>query len=306
MDLEQQSAHYLDLARQMLDEAFGDERQQWISRMVSELPQIRRVFAGLKAQSDLEKGLELAYYMQELWFEDQYTEEGFSILQDFLDMQPGQESSVMRAMGLDLAGALAINLDKLELAHSLKEQAITIFWKSGNQRQLGYALLHYGHLVGHAQGLYHEAAQIYSEALEVFIGLADAGGIAHATANLASVKLELGDYATAHELINNSIKRYSDLNAPWDVALTIGTAAGVALAQGRFEDAVLLAAASSAHRERIGVTLPAVYKSRFKHIEEAALRSIEQEQRSVLWARGQSMTMVETINYALGNDTTSS
>ena len=90
------------------------------------------------------------------------------------------------------------------------------------------------------------------------------------------------------------------------MALTIGTAAGVAVAQGRFEDAVLLAAASSAHREHIGVTLPDVYTSRFKHIEEDALSSLEEEQRSVLWARGQSMTMVEAINYALGKNNTSS
>jgi tetratricopeptide (TPR) repeat protein len=306
MDVEQQSAHYLDLARQMLDEAFGDERQQWIRRIVSELPQIRRVFAWLKEQSDIEQGLELAYYLQELWFEAQYTEEGFRIIQDFLAMGPPQESSVIRAMCLDLAGGLAINLNKLELAHSLKKQAITNFRKLGNQRQLGYALLHYGHLLGHAQGLYHEADRIYSDALDLFISLADLGGIAHATGNLASVKLELGDYATAQEFVNDSLKRYSDLDSQWDLALTLGTAAGVAVAQGRFEDAVLLAAASSAHRERIGITLPDAFKNRFQHIEEQALRSLEEEQRSVLWARGKSMTMVEAINYALGNNNISS
>jgi tetratricopeptide (TPR) repeat protein len=306
MDFEQQSAHYLDLARQMLDEAFGAERQQWISRIVSELPQIRLVLAWLKDQGEIEQGLELAYYLQELWFEDQYTEEGLGILQAFLAMETPQESFVIRAMCLDLTGGLAINLNKLELAHSLKEQAITIFRKLGNQRQLGYALLHYGHLAGHAQGLYDKADQVYGEALEIFIRLADLGGIAHATANLASVKLELGDAVTAQAFVNDSLKRYSDLNAQWDLALTIGTAAGVAVAQGRFEDAVLLAAASSAHRARMGVTLPDAYKSRFKHIEEAALSSLEEEQRIVLWARGQSMTMVEAIDYALGKNNTCS
>src|SRR5688572_17747707 len=104
MDLEQQSAHYLDLARQMIDEALGDERRQWISRIVSELPQIRLVFAWLKDQSDTEQGLELAYSLQELWFEDQYTDEGLEIIQDFLAMDIPKEPSVMRAMCLDLAG----------------------------------------------------------------------------------------------------------------------------------------------------------------------------------------------------------
>jgi tetratricopeptide (TPR) repeat protein len=273
--------------------------------MISELPQIRRVFAWLKDQGAIEQGLELAYYLQEIWFEDEYTEEGLSTIQDFLAMEP-QESSVMRAMCLDLAGALAINLNKLELAHSLKKPAITIFRQLGNQRQLGYALLHYGYLVGYAQGLYHEADRIFSEALEIFMQLADGGGIAHATAHLASVKLELGDDATAQEFVSDSLKRYSDLNSPWDLALTLGNAAGVAVAQGRFEDAILLAAASSAHRERMDITLPNIFKNRFKQIEKNALRGIEEEQRSVLWARGQSMTMVEAVNYALGIQNTSS
>jgi tetratricopeptide (TPR) repeat protein len=306
MDLEQQSAYYLDLARQMLDEAQGDDRQQWISRIASEFPQIKRVIAWLKDQGDTEQGLELAYYLQELWFEDQYTDEGLEILQDFLAIDPPQESSVMRAMCLDLAGGLAIHANKLELAHSLKKQAITIFRKLGNQRQLGYALLHYGHLVGYAQGLHNKAELSYGEALEIFTSLADAWGIAHASGNLASVKLELGDYATAQELVNESLNRYSELNSDWDLALTLATAAGVAAVQGRFKDAVLLAAASSAHRERIGVTLPNKYKSRFQQIEEDALRGLEEEQRSVLWARGRSMKMVEAVNYALSNQKTSS
>ena len=306
MDVEQQSTQYLDLARQMLDEAFGDDREQWMSRLVSELPQIRRVFAWLKEHGDTEQGLELAYCLQEIWFEDQFTDEGFGIIQDFLAMDSPGESSVMRAMCLDLAGGLAINLNKLELAHSLKERAITIFRESGNQRRLGYALLHYGHLVGYAQGFYNKADLLYREALEIFVSLADVEGIAHATGNLASVKLELGDFATAQEFVNDSLKRYSRLDFHWDVALTLGTAAGVAMSRGRFEDAVLLAAASSAHRERIGVTLPGAFESRFKQIEEGALRGLEEEQRSVLWTRGQSMTIDEAVKYALGNETASS
>lgn len=301
MNLEQQSVHYLDLARQMLDEAFGDDRQQWMSRMASELPQIRRVFAWLKDQGDPEQGLELAYYLQELWFEDQYAGDGFEILQDFLAIHPSKESSVMRAMCLDLAGGLAIHTNRLELAQSFKKQAITMFHELGNQRQLGYALLHYGHLVGYAQSLYSEADQVYSEALEIFTSLTDEWGIAHATANLASARFELGDYATAQELVNESLKRYTELNSEWDIALTLGGAAGVATAQGRFKDAVLLAAASSAHRERLGVTLPDAYKSRYQRIEENALRGLEEEQRSVLWARGQSMTLAEVAKYAAVN-----
>ncbi len=305
MSFEQQAIHYLDLSRQMLDEGYGEERQQWINRLVAELPQIRDVFAWLKDQSRTAHGLELAYCLQEIWFEDQFTKEGLDILQEFLAMNAHEELLPMRAMCLDLAGGLAINLNRLELAHSLKKEAISTFRHVGLQRQLGYALLHYGHLLGYAQGLYDKADPLYSEALRIFIDLLDPGGIAHATANLANVRLELGDYASAQALIEDSLKRYSELNSQWDLALTLGNAAGVAVAQDRFKDATLLAAASAAHRQRLGITLPIPYEARYKQIEQNALKGLADGQRSVLWTRGQSMTIVEAINYALRNQSTS-
>lgn len=304
--MEQQTVDYLNLARQMLDEAYGDERQQWISSIVAELPQIREVFAWLKAQRRTADGLELAYGLQEIWFEDQFTQEGLDMLQQFLAMDAPEASLPMRAMCLDLAGGLAINVDRLELAHSLKEEAISLFQQLGFQRQLGYALLHYGHLRGYAESLYDQADRLYSEALEIFTGLDDPGGVAHATANLASVKLELGDYGSAQALVTDSLRRYSALNSQWDLALTLGNAAGVAVAQGRFEEAVLLAAASSAHRARIGITLPNTFKSRYENIEEKALSSVAEGQRAVLWTRGQSLTIVQAVKFALENKNISS
>lgn len=299
MNYEHLTTHYLRLAEQMLDEAFGVNRRQWIRRIEAELPQIRRVFAWLKEQGDVERGLKLAYFLQELWFEDQYTEEGLATIQDFLAMADAGEPSSLRAISLDLAGAFALGLNKLELAHSLKAEAIAILRQLDNQSQLGYALLHQGHLVGYAQGDYEKAETIYREALRIFRDLADREGIAHATGNLASVMLELGDYSTAQTLVNDTLRRYSEHGSQWDLALTIGSAAAVAAAQGHFERAARLAASSAAHRERIGVSLPDVYKNRFKRVEEVALNGLDEEQRSAAWAAGQAMTLAEAVDYAL-------
>jgi len=116
----------------------------------------------------------------------------------------------------------------------------------------------------------------------------------------------LGDYANAQTLVEDSLQRYLELNSQWDLALTLGNAAAVAVAQDRLEDATLLAAASATHRQRIGITLPITYEARFKQIEQNALKGLPDGQRLVLWTRGQSMTMVEAVNYALGNQKTSS
>jgi predicted ATPase len=114
MDYEVQTKHYLELAEQMLNEAFGEGRRLWIHRVEAELPQIRRIFAWLKEQGDVERGLRLAYLLQEIWFEDQYTKEGLRIIQEFLSMADVNEPSSLQAISLDLAGALALGLNNFE------------------------------------------------------------------------------------------------------------------------------------------------------------------------------------------------
>jgi len=299
MNYEELTTHYLELAEQMLNESFGENRAQWIHRIEAELPKIRSVFAWLKEQGDMNQGLRLAYFLQELWFEEQHTEEGLGLIQDFLVMGDVDEPSSLHARALDLAGAFSLSLSNFELARSLKSKGIVILRKLDSPGQLGYALLHLGHLVGYAEGNYDEAKTIYHEALEIFKNLADQEGIAHATANLASVAFELRDYTTAQTLVNDSLRRYSELDFQWDLALTVGIAAGVATAQGQFDRAVRLAAASATHRGRIGVSLPDKFKTRFERIEEAALNGLNEEQHSVVWAAGQEMTLADAVDYAL-------
>jgi tetratricopeptide (TPR) repeat protein len=306
MNYEELTPHYLELAEQMLDEAFGENRAQWIDRIEAELPKIRSVFAWLREQRDVNQGLRLAYLLQELWFEEQYTEEGLGLIQDFLAMGDVDEPSTLHAMALDLAGGFALSLNNFELASSLKNKAVVILRKLNSPGQLGYALLHLGHLVKYAEGNYDEAKAIYQEALEIFTNLADQAGVAHAIANLAGVALELRDYTTAQTLVNDSLQRYSELDFQWDLALTLGIASGVAVAHGEFDRAVRLAAASAAHRKRIGVSLPDKFRSRFERIEKAALNGLNEEQPSAVWAAGQTMTLADAVDYALHDNFRSS
>lgn len=76
----------------------------------------------------------------------------------------------------------------------------------------------------------------------------------------------------------------------------------MAAAQGDFERATRLAAASAAHRERIGVTLPEAMKSRFMRIEEVAGSGLDEGQRSLARVTGEAMTLAEAVDFALGGD----
>ena len=299
MDYEQITTHYINLAAQLLDEALGENRQQWIEQMTEELPQIRQVLAWLEEQENGRQGLQLVYLLQELWFEENYMEEGLTLIQRFLQFPENLALSMARAKSLDLAGAFASGLGNLTLARSLKEEAIAIFRQLGNQGELGYALLHNGHLVGLAQGDFLEAKATYREALDILKALDDEAGSAHATANLARVMLELGDTSTAQTLVHDGLKRYTELNLEWDLALTLGIAAGIAAAQGDFDRALQLAGASATHRERIGISQMPADQAWFNRVEREARSGLPPREADKIWKEGKTMTLAAAVAFAL-------
>lgn len=299
MDYDERTTHYLALAEQMLDEAFGEERALWIRRVEAELPHIREVLAWLAEAGDAARGLRLTYLLQELWFEEPYTGEGLATMERFLALAGAGDRPSLQAACLDLAGALALSLNRPQRAAALKEEAIAILRALDEPGQLGYALLHHGHLLGYGQGDYGAAGAAYREALALLAQVGDEEGVAHATANLAAVALELGQVAEAQALVAESLDRYTALGSEWDLALTLGNAAGVAAALGDFERAVRLAAAGAAQRRRLGVSLPVAFQSRLRQIEEAAVSGLDEAQRPAAWAAGQAMTLEAAVAHAL-------
>jgi hypothetical protein len=136
--------------------------------------------------------------------------------------------------------------------------------------------------------------------------LGDQRWIAFAIGNLSSVALELGDYVTADRLVKESLQRYRDLGFEWELALTIGNAAGVAAGLGQPERSIRLAGASAAHRERIGVSLPPVFKARFERMIASARQALAESAQTRVWEEGQTMTLEQATEYALNNSSVSS
>jgi predicted ATPase len=75
-DKAQLVVYALEVAEQSLDGAFGPERATWIQRLVQEYPTFTQALANLVKQGELERAIQFAYLLQELWFEDDYTHAG--------------------------------------------------------------------------------------------------------------------------------------------------------------------------------------------------------------------------------------
>lgn len=297
--------YYSRLAEQSLEEAFGPERAMWINRLEQEHINLQPVFKWLVERGEAERGLRLAYLLQELWFEDHHTSEARILFDTLLALPAALARTRTHAQYLDLAGAFALGQNDYAEARSLKQEGVAICRELEDSAALGSSLIHLGHVELYA-GDFPTARNLYQEALRLFLSLGDQRWIAYAIDNLSRVALELGDYVTADRLVKESLQRYRDLGFEWELALTIGNAAGVAAGLGQPERSIRLAGASAAHRERIGVSLPPVFKARFERMIVSARQALAESVQTRVWEEGQTMTLEQATEYALNNSPVSS
>ena len=292
-------SYYISLAERMLEEAFGDLRTVWMQRLEEEHANLHAVLDELVKRGDTERGLQLAYLWQELWFEESHTSEGREWFARLLAQSHPTGSDWLRARVLDLAGALALNQGDYSAARSLQEEGLSILRRAGEPTSIAYALMHLGHLAGLAQGDFVTARSLYQEARDLLDQAQHAEGMAHARANLATIAILEGDYAAARSLTADSLRRYQELGDTYSLVLSIWRAAGVAAGSGRPERALLLAGASSGQSDAIGVSQPEVFQARRESMLEPARRVLDPSRQASLWEEGQTLTLEQAIASAL-------
>jgi hypothetical protein len=290
--------YYLRLAEQSLEEAFGPERAMWINRLEGEHINLVPVFEWLIARGEVERGLRLTYLLQELWFEDHHTSEARTLFSTLLALPGASAPTRTRTRCLDLAGALALCQSDYPEARSLKKEGVELCRELNDRALLGRSLIHLGHVELFADDLL-VAQDHYKEALLIFRDLGDQRWIARAIDNLSRVTLELGSYVMADRLMQECLQRYRDLGLEWELALAIGNAAGVAAGLGQPERSIRLASASTAHRERIGVSMPPEFKARFERMIMPARQALVESAQTKAWEEGQTMTLEQSADYAL-------
>jgi tetratricopeptide (TPR) repeat protein len=292
-------AFYTTLAEQMLDQAFGPQRSTWMQRLEQEHANIGAILNWVVAQGHAEHGLQLAYLLQELWFEEDYTSEGRSWFTSLLALPQAAARTSLRAQALDLAGALALNQGDYAIARALKQEGLAIFRELGDQVRVGYALLHLGHLVGYAQENFSAARKLYQEGLDILRGAFHVEGTAHALANLANVAILTSDYASAGPLVQESLQIYRELGSAYDMALSVERAAGIAAGTDHPERALRLAGASATHLTALGVSRPRIFQERSERMIEQARRALNESVQNALLAEGQVLSLEQAVAYAL-------
>jgi len=291
--------YYASLAEQVLEEASGPQRATWMRRLEREYGNLRVVLDWLVGRGDAERGLQLAFLLQELWFEDVHTGEGRLWFAKLLALPPLSRHTALRAQALDLAGALALHQDDYATASVLKEEAIALLRELGDIARLGYVLNHHAYVVGFAQGDLRQAQALYQEALGYFQTLANADGTAHTLANMGTAAILQNEYAAARLLVAESLQMYRSLGYTYNVALSLSRAAGIAAGTQQPERALRLAGASAAHCATIGVSQSRIFEEVRARLLEPARQLVSAERQTVLWEEGQAMTFEQAVMEAL-------
>ncbi len=294
-----ESERLIQLGKQMLDEALGEDRTIWMERMLGEMPNIMPVLEWLEQEQETLYGLQLTYVLQEIWFEEAYTVDGLHWFKTFLTQDQDGIPPAARASSLDLAGAFALNLGQYQEAQQLKKEGLDICRTLSDESQLAYSLMHYGHLVGSALGEFEEAKQHYQEAFALFEQLEDECGLALAAGNLAKTHYSLKEWPLMMNMLQFGLPKTQVCGTSWESALNLGWVSGFFLQNGQYPLAVQFASASKTHQERLAVSMPEIFLTQFKSI----LSDIKEDDRFPStrseWDAGQVMSLETAVSEAI-------
>lgn len=286
------------LAEASLEEAFGDQRVSWMDRLEAEHDELVRLLQELFARGEAEPGLHLTISLQELWFEAAYTAEGLDWLRRFLALPAAQARTSLRASGLDLAGAYALNVGDYPQARQLEEEALSIFKECGSPVKIAYTYFHLGHLSGFAEGNYPAARELYQKGLDI---LAEAGhkeGITHGMANVGTALIGMGAAAQAAPRIAKSLSRYWEQGSVYHLMLSLRRAAALAAGLGQAETSLRLAGASDRQRSIVGVSEPDVFLQAYARLLEPARHQLDEASQARLWEEGAALSLDEAVTIA--------
>jgi tetratricopeptide (TPR) repeat protein len=287
------------LAEASLKEAFGEQRTGWMNRLEAEHDNLVDLLQELLERGAAEWGLRLTILLQELWFEPQHTAEGLGWLRCFLALPAAQARMVLRASGLDLAGAYALNLGDYRETRRLKEEALDIFRECGTPVQIAYTLFHLGHLSGFVQGDYPTAHELYQEGLDLLRKAGDNDGIAHGLANVGIALVGMGNAAQAVPLIAESLRRYCEMRHLYNMELSLRRASAVAAGLGLAETALQLAGASDSQRALLNVSEPEVFLQAYARMLEPARNKLDEASQAGLWSEGSAWSLDQAVTVAL-------
>jgi predicted ATPase len=197
----------------------------------------------------------------------------------------GNLANAVRAQG-DCARAVEILNEAFATFNALADRA----GEASTLNQLGD--------VARDRGDFAEACRLYTEGATRYQETGDQWGLARSLLDLGCLASQSGDHAAARAHLAGALKLFLDLNYRKGIANVLDEFACLAAHQLDYTRTLVLAAAASELRERLGAAPGLQSRARTELAIEAARRHLTREARERAWMAGRHLSLDEVPSYA--------
>lgn len=328
---------FLEMALAAERDLRGPMQNQWFDRLEADHDNLRAALDwSVTAPERTESGLRLAGGIWRFWYVRGHLLEGWERLIRSLDAAPDADP-VVRATAMNGAGNIAYQLADYPAAEKLHEECLALRRRLGDPARIADSLNNLGNSyyeipdfmasralheealavrrelddkIGIASSLnnlgnvafelgeYDLSRSLQSEALARCRELGHTVGIARSLINLGNVFYEMREYAEARALQQESLRIRVELGERVGIANCLERLAAIAAATGDTDMGAKLWGAEERMREELDLRRPPNEAKRYES-QVTAARADFREGFEDAWEIGRSMTMEESIEFAL-------
>jgi non-specific serine/threonine protein kinase len=336
------AAYFAGLVERAERELSGAEQGYWFERLQSEHDNLRTALAFALGSGERELGLRIVGALRDFWYYSGHAGEGLGWITSVLESAEGA-SPALRAKALNAAGCLSYILGDYQNGKFLNSQALALFRELGDEINSAWAMVFLSaHCLGslseikegitliegalalfraqddkegiiralnslgelaRLDGDYDRAGKAYEESLVLCRESGDTKREAYALGNLGVVAQRQGNYAAAESRVREALGLLIDINTKYPLAIAVAFLSGPVASRGNPERAAQLLGASDALLKAMGLSHQPPDQPEIDRYEAAMREQLGEGAFKSAWAKGQAMSLEQTIAFALEEGT---
>jgi predicted ATPase/class 3 adenylate cyclase len=333
---------FLDLAVEAEPHLTAEDQGEWLDRCDAEHANLRAALRWAIDAGQAQRAQEAAGALWRFWLQRGHLHEGRRWLEEVLALPEGQAPTPARAKALTAIGGLAWWQEDIAAARRSYQEALAVERGLGDPARTAEALYNQAFVLG-AEGDIDGAHAMFEESLALYRRIGDERGATQAAWMLILKDASAGDWdpplaaaeeavaswrrlgdrfrladtllwtgvvyamvgrpADARAAITEALELFQAVDSATGIATVVLGLAYLARWEERYQDAVRLAGAADALRERVGGRPPSEFLAGFLGDPDAEARAhLPGDAAERAWAAGRAMTTDQALAFGLGRD----